>query len=442
MEPRKTTNQSPTSEQRAERTADPILMEEFSLQAVLRYRIQTVSRLLLDGGGLLPLLDAIESMFDNPAAVLAENGTCWLSLGLRRDGSAEIAPILRRLSESDCSGAPGAPGGAGTFLTIEGDRQAYAAPLMNKRSANPAYLVLFSRRREISRLDRASIDRIAALVGMEVENAEAARAVETRYFGRFLEDWLSGRIPTAADWKRRAELCRWSVPDGTRLSAVRVGPQTPADAAGRLKDAAFRIGEALGEQGVKAASVDGELALIVSLPGDVMEEDADSALEARLRQWLSDIRDAAGVPALRLYAGSAAAPGDLPASWLQAARARRVAERSGLAGDVHIYGKLGVYPLLDMIPEGEERERFLRRFADPLKQADRRGGGRLSETLEMFFRCNGNIKLTSEKLYAHYNTVVYRLEKIQQILGVSLDDPEDRFQLQMALKLGMMSAPH
>ncbi|MDG0813231.1 helix-turn-helix domain-containing protein [Cohnella rhizosphaerae] len=75
----------------------------------------------------------------------------------------------------------------------------------------------------------------------------------------------------------------------------------------------------------------------------------------------------------------------------------------------------------------------------PLQQADRKGGGRLAETLEMFFKCNGNIKLTSEKLYAHYNTIVYRLDKIQNILGVSLDDPEDRLQLQLSLKLGQIS---
>lgn len=92
-----------------------------------------------------------------------------------------------------------------------------------------------------------------------------------------------------------------------------------------------------------------------------------------------------------------------------------------------------------MIPGGEEREQFLRRYMAPLQQADRKGGGRLAETLEMFFKCNGNIKLTSEKLYAHYNTIVYRLDKIQNILGVSLDDPEDRLQLQLSLKLGQIS---
>jgi purine catabolism regulator len=91
-----------------------------------------------------------------------------------------------------------------------------------------------------------------------------------------------------------------------------------------------------------------------------------------------------------------------------------------------------------LIPDGEERAQFLKRYVQPLWQADCKGGGRLSETLEMFFRCNGNIKLTSERLFAHYNTVVYRLEKIQHILGISLDDPEDRLQLQLALKLGQI----
>jgi PucR family transcriptional regulator, purine catabolism regulatory protein len=93
-------------------------------------------------------------------------------------------------------------------------------------------------------------------------------------------------------------------------------------------------------------------------------------------------------------------------SWAQAKRARQVAEVCGLPGEIVSYDRLGVYSLLYLIPSGEEREQFLSRFAVPLQQADRKGGGRLVETLEMFFRCNGNIKLTSEKLYAHYNTIV------------------------------------
>jgi purine catabolism regulator len=153
-----------------------------------------------------------------------------------------------------------------------------------------------------------------------------------------------------------------------------------------------------------------------------------------------ELRILLGDRELMLFAGRITERADgLQGSWAQAKRARQVAEVCRLTGEVVAYDRLGVYSLLYLIPSGEEREQFLSRFAMPLQQADRKGGGRLMETLEMFFQCNGNIKLTSEKLYAHYNTIVYRLEKVQSILGVSLDDPEDRLQLHLALKLGQIT---
>ncbi|WP_276352005.1 PucR family transcriptional regulator [Cohnella caldifontis] len=435
--PRKEMFQDPSVGRQKEGSAERTLPEEVSQLTSLQHRIQALARLLLEGAGLIPLLDAIETMLNNPVAVVRENGKSWLSVSLRGAASAETRPIPQSLTaRSSISGR------AGGFTAAEGTSPVYATPLTSP-ALKPATLVLIARNKEISPLDTLSIDRMAALVGLELENAETVREVESKYLGHFLQDWLSGKIPNESDWRRRADLCGWSVPEGKRICAARVGWRKPLPSADKLREAAFRLREEWADRGLLAAPADDDLALVVPLPANAKAEDAEASAERILRELLADLRAMFGVPELRLYAGRAAErPEDLPASWMQASRARRVAEVCGVADDVLVYGKLGVYTLLYMIPDGEEREQFLRRFSHPLKQADRKGGGRLSETLEMYFRCNGNIKLTSEKLYAHYNTVVYRLEKIQNILGVSLDDPEDRLQLHLALKLGMMNAAH
>ncbi len=38
-------------------------------------------------------------------------------------------------------------------------------------------------------------------------------------------------------------------------------------------------------------------------------------------------------------------------------------------------------------------------------------------------------------LYVHRNTLMYRLKRIEDLTGASLDDPETRFNLQLALKM-------
>lgn len=41
----------------------------------------------------------------------------------------------------------------------------------------------------------------------------------------------------------------------------------------------------------------------------------------------------------------------------------------------------------------------------------------------------------SENLYTHYNTVLYRINRIKEITGLNLDDPNDRLNLEIALKI-------
>jgi len=41
----------------------------------------------------------------------------------------------------------------------------------------------------------------------------------------------------------------------------------------------------------------------------------------------------------------------------------------------------------------------------------------------------------SESLYTHYNTVLYRLSRIQEIMKIDLEKEEHRFAAQTALKV-------
>lgn len=433
--PRKDYYQDPSQGRQTEVAAERAIAEETSQLAVVQNRLLTLSRLLLEGSGLYAFLDAMETMLSNPVAMIRENGKIWWSLSLRNADAAETWPILQSLSFRQLG-----RGAAGGFFLPGGSSRIYACPL-ELRGSKQAFLLAVARGKDITPLDALSVDRIAALAGMELENTEAVKEVESKYLGRFLQDWLAGKITSETDWKRRADVCGWNVPEGMRLCAVQVGWRIPAPSPEKLREAAYRLQtEKFREkEGLLASPMDGELALVVSLPDGGDSDDPEAAVEKHLRDLLPELRSLLDDSELKLYAGRIAErPEDLPGSWIQAARARQVAEVCGLTGEILVYGKLGVYTLLYLIPDGDERVQFLKRYVHPLWQADRKGNGRLSETLEMFFRCNGNIKLTSERLFAHYNTVVYRLEKIQNILGVSLDDPEDRLQLQLALKLGQI----
>jgi len=129
--------------------------------------------------------------------------------------------------------------------------------------------------------------------------------------------------------------------------------------------------------------------------------------------------------------------GDVPESYREARRAAEVAELCRMRDDVVAYGRLGTYLLLYRLAGSPEAEEFTEETLRPLLSHDSRhySPGALIETLKAYFECNGNVKETAERLFVHYNTVAYRLERIRGELGIPLDDAETRLRLQLAIKL-------
>ncbi|RXT04574.1 helix-turn-helix domain-containing protein [Ammoniphilus sp. CFH 90114] len=57
------------------------------------------------------------------------------------------------------------------------------------------------------------------------------------------------------------------------------------------------------------------------------------------------------------------------------------------------------------------------------------------ETLAMLMECNKNHKVTAQRLHIHQNTLYYRLKKIEQILGVSIDNEVEWLNLVLAYQI-------
>jgi len=111
----------------------------------------------------------------------------------------------------------------------------------------------------------------------------------------------------------------------------------------------------------------------------------------------------------------------------EAVRARRVAELGGRTGVVR-YDEVEAVSLLS--EDLDRLSRFVRRTLGPLA-GDGATNRRLRETLLAWLAEGGNARRAAERLHAHKNTVLYRLQRAQQLLGRPLD--EKRGDLELAL---------
>ncbi|GAA2323653.1 helix-turn-helix domain-containing protein [Streptomyces cuspidosporus] len=96
-------------------------------------------------------------------------------------------------------------------------------------------------------------------------------------------------------------------------------------------------------------------------------------------------------------------------------------------------GDLGVQGLLLQLEDPSELLRFADRVLAPVLDYDRRRNTRLLHTLRTYFAHGLSTARTAEVLFVHPNTVGLRLKRVEELLGVSLTQPDALLRLTAAL---------
>jgi sugar diacid utilization regulator len=171
--------------------------------------------------------------------------------------------------------------------------------------------------------------------------------------------------------------------------------------------------------------------------------DAVAALANRnqLAQWLSPLN--LRLAPLKLFIGLSAAAH--PAARLALAQdearqalaaARRFSERAGLC----VYDELGVLKLLSGVRDRALLDQFLKERLGPLLRHDLQHGPSLMPTLEAWFHENGNLMAAAQRLAVHRNTLTHRIQRIEALCGLTLDNAYDRLDIGIALMIWRLSA--
>jgi sugar diacid utilization regulator len=257
--------------------------------------------------------------------------------------------------------------------------------------------------------------------------AEVARQLENELF----EGLLLGRTQDEQVARERAMRLGYNPDVGYRVLVVvavadqQDRPETVARR-GRLLEGLAELC-ARRSPGTLATVREDELVVLVPLT-DAAAELGRAALQqahALLPAW----RVTAGV------GGVCTAASAIARSYAQARRALDTARRFGNQGDVIAFEELGVYRLLFHVSDAGELRGFTDQVLGPLLEYDQRHRGDLVRTLGAFLQHNGNLQATARELNLHVNSVAYRLQRLEAIAGLDLDDAEDRLLAQMALKI-------
>ena len=83
---------------------------------------------------------------------------------------------------------------------------------------------------------------------------------------------------------------------------------------------------------------------------------------------------------------------------------------------------MGIYKYLFTSENQREILDYCNSKLRKLEIYDNTNGSFLIDTILNYYSCGFNIKKTAETMYVHRNSLQYRLKKIEEILGINLDD--------------------
>ena len=122
-------------------------------------------------------------------------------------------------------------------------------------------------------------------------------------------------------------------------------------------------------------------------------------------------------------------------AWSAVAAARCQSEESKV---INHFRDIGIAQLLANMGGKEQAIEFVHEKLGKVIDYDHKKGTQLLLTLEEILQSN-NLKEAAEKMYIHHKTMVFRKQRIEKIVGVSIDEYEAKLALAAAIKLYKIS---
>jgi purine catabolism regulator len=125
----------------------------------------------------------------------------------------------------------------------------------------------------------------------------------------------------------------------------------------------------------------------------------------------------------------------LPEAYEQARRSVRVGRQLRGPGSVVHFDGLGALRLLSLLPDCDEVLAFVDEVLGDLARDDSPDAADLRRTLQTLLDTNLNVAETARALHFHYNTLRYRIAKLERMLGAFTTDSHLRLDIALALQV-------
>jgi purine catabolism regulator len=398
---------------------------------------ERLERIVLSERGLDGVAAALSSLIGGPALIFDARGEILARRAFKRElRDRTVAVVAGELRERLAGGQRRSYAPSGFESGPPARALALPVPRTPGGNGEPpapqAWLVAAKDSGQLTEFDRLTLHQAVTVVALELLRRRVADDTERRLAGDVLAAMVSGDL-SGPELARRLEPFGL----GERVGVLVLQPQR---AVRKIVEEALTGAVREEAPGGLVAGTGPFSCALLPQPrrGDAADAGSpDDALFALAERVRSHVVAGSG-EALTAGVGRAVAAGDLRRAFHEArcaleARALGDPSNGGGAG-LATYRDLGSFQLLLALQDDDALRLFCDSILAPIEDGEGAYGGELMRSLEAFIECNGQWERAAKQLYCHRHTLRYRIRRVEELTGRSLDSARDRIDFWLALR--------
>ncbi|WP_235737388.1 PucR family transcriptional regulator [Nocardioides alcanivorans] len=294
----------------------------------------------------------------------------------------------------------------------------------------------------IADADVQALERAAIVAALLITREEAITAVENKYRGDFLRELFLRRADDLGYISEHAEAFGWNLDRPVVVCVAELDPEGlegehPSSERRRNFQARFANAWRQVCRGIdqQIPAVDFSSEVVTLLPvADIEETPSGRSVVLRAAKGVHGDRGGGRLPFSVGVSRVAPTMAQLPEAYKQARRAVEIGRRVRGGASTTYFDQLGLHRLLALVPDPAELSAYAKDVLGPLAERTPEAAD-LRETLRVLLDTNFNVAEAARAQFFHYNTMRYRVGKLQRLLGPLATDPHLRLDVAVALRV-------
>jgi PucR family transcriptional regulator, purine catabolism regulatory protein len=383
----------------------------------------------LSGGGLHELASSLSSLLGDASVVITDPHGAVLADAGDKTPLADVQLLETESADVLRLGPTG-------LHTHSATGKRWASREIRAGRLHHGFVVAVEGDRPFGEFSLVAVGQAAIVAALEVTRDLAVNAVERRFSSNALFELISGTEIQPEDYASLGSGFGW---DLERDIVVLVGRREGAAEEARPTKRRSRLADDRAiefwasavrsrDRMAAAAGLGSELVAVIGADQDVLT--VARAVQDEVAQFTHS-QYAIGVS--RLYPG----PAGVSTAYQEARTALRLGPRVSGTGAVTAYGELGLFRLLAQVGNDDLRT-FAEETLGPVLRMGEPERSEMFQTLETLIEHNMNMAEAARNLHYHYNTLRYRLAKLERLLGPFSTNTPLAIQIGIALQITEM----